>query len=142
MTPKQERFVAEYLIDLNATQAAIRAGYSANSASEQSYDLLRKPQIAEAVAIAKQERSQRTQIDADWVIQALLDDRALAYETRNASAATAAAVWIGKHLLMWPNKIIVTDADREAARVAAAALGLDEAEVLAEVERELKEARG
>ena len=142
MTPKQTRFVEEYLIDLNATQAAIRAGYSPNCAGIQGHENLKKPNIATAIAAAKLERSQRTQVDADWVIQALLDDRALAYETRNASAATAAAVWIGKHLLMWPTRITITDADRDAARVVAAQLGLDEAEVLAEVERELKEARG
>ena len=52
MTPKQQRFVEEFLIDLNATQAAIRAGYSENAAKEQGYENLTKPHIAEAIAEA------------------------------------------------------------------------------------------
>lgn len=50
MTPKQERFVAEYLIDLNATQAAIRAGYSEKTARSIASELLTKPDIAAVVA--------------------------------------------------------------------------------------------
>ncbi|HGN6738866.1 TPA: terminase small subunit, partial [Pseudomonas aeruginosa] len=48
LTAKQRRFVAEYLLDLNATQAAIRAGYSKNRASEIGYQLLQKPDITSA----------------------------------------------------------------------------------------------
>ena len=65
LTPRQSRFVENYLIDLNATQAAIRAGYSRKTASEVGYEYLRKPQIAEAVAKAKRERSEATTIDAE-----------------------------------------------------------------------------
>ena len=61
-TPKQQRFVAEYLIDLNATQAAIRAGYSRNCAGQIGEENLKKPQIAEAVARAKRQRSEATKI--------------------------------------------------------------------------------
>src|SRR5713226_8610806 len=50
MTRKQTRFIAEYLIDLNATQAAIRAGYSAKRADQQGYENLRKPEIGAAIA--------------------------------------------------------------------------------------------
>ncbi len=71
MTPKQQRFVEEYLIDLNATQAAIRAGYSENAAKEQGYENLTKPHIAEAIAEAMAVRSERTKIDADWVLARL-----------------------------------------------------------------------
>lgn len=69
LTPKQERFVAEYLINLNANQAAIRAGYSAKTAAEQAHDLLRKPQIASAVSDAQQVRSQATGVTAERVLQ-------------------------------------------------------------------------
>jgi phage terminase small subunit len=80
LNAKQTRFVAEYLIDLNATQAAIRAGYSERTASEQGYDLLRKPQIAEAIAAAQQKRAERTEVTADRVLReyaklAFLDPR-------------------------------------------------------------------
>ncbi len=71
MTPKQQRFVDEYLIDLNARQAAIRAGYSENAAKEQGYENLTKPHIAEAIAEAMAVRSERTKIDADWVLARL-----------------------------------------------------------------------
>ncbi len=66
LTPKQQRFVDEYLVDLNATQAAIRAGYSKNSARQIGEENLSKPVIAAAVAKAKQERSEATKIDAKW----------------------------------------------------------------------------
>ncbi len=73
MTPKQQRFVEEYLIDLNARQAAIRAGYSENAAKEQGYENLTKPHIAEAIAEAMAARSERTKIDADWVLRRLVE---------------------------------------------------------------------
>lgn len=68
---KQQRFVDEYLVDLNATQAAIRAGYSANRASEIGYQLLHKTTVAAAVARAQAERSRRTGITADRVLREL-----------------------------------------------------------------------
>ena len=68
-TPRQLRFVDELLIDDNATQAAIRAGYSAKTAQEQSARLLALPHIIEAVAKARAERSERTKIDADYVLR-------------------------------------------------------------------------
>lgn len=71
LTHKQALFIAEYLIDLNATKAAIRAGYSRNSANEQAAQLLAKPDIQAAIDAAKLARSERTQIDADWVLKRL-----------------------------------------------------------------------
>ena len=71
LTPKQERFVAEYLIDLNATQAAIRAGYSAKTAGAVGHENLRKPEIFKAVQEAMKAREQRTEITQDRVLQEL-----------------------------------------------------------------------
>lgn len=68
LTAKQERFVAEYLIDLNATQAAIRAGYSEKSAHVIGPENLGKPIIAAAIAEAQAKRSERTQITQDMVL--------------------------------------------------------------------------
>src|ERR671917_133303 len=68
LTPKQERFVGEYLKDLNATQAATRAGYSPSSAAEIGYENLRKPQIAAAISGAFKARAERTQVEADRVV--------------------------------------------------------------------------
>lgn len=69
MTPKQERFVAEYLIDLNATQAAIRAGYSAKTAQQVGFENLTKPVIKAALAEAQADRGKRTEITQDMVLQ-------------------------------------------------------------------------
>ena len=71
MTEKQKRFCHEYLIDLNATQAAIRAGYSESRASEIGYQLLQKTTVSEAISEALAERSRRTGINQDRVIQEL-----------------------------------------------------------------------
>lgn len=68
---KQSRFVDEYLVDLNATQAAIRAGYSAKTAYSIGWELLRKPEIEQAIHAAMEERAKRTQITADRVLYEL-----------------------------------------------------------------------
>ena len=71
LTEKQKRFVEEYLIDLNATQAAIRAGYKVDNARQTATENLAKPYIVEAVEKALAERSRRTGINQDRVIQEL-----------------------------------------------------------------------
>ena len=73
MTPKQEAFVREYLIDLNATQAAIRAGYSVKAAKEQASRLLTNANVASAVEKALAARSDRTFINADYVLNRLVE---------------------------------------------------------------------
>jgi phage terminase small subunit len=80
LTAKQQRFVDEYLIDLNATQAAIRAGYSAANADKIGPELLGKTRVAEAVQERMKARQQRTEITQDRVLQeyarlAFLDPR-------------------------------------------------------------------
>ena len=68
LTPKQQRFVEEYLIDLNATQSAIRAGYSEKTAAVIGAENLIKPNIAKAIAEAQAKREERTQITQDYVL--------------------------------------------------------------------------
>lgn len=69
MTKKQKRFVEEYLIDLNATQAAIRAGYSPDSARDIGCENLTKPNIKAAIDKAEAKRSRRTGINQDRVLR-------------------------------------------------------------------------
>jgi len=69
LTPKQRRFVDEYLIDLNATQAAIRAKYSAKTAASQGERLLRNVEVQAALTSSMSARSERTQITQDRVLQ-------------------------------------------------------------------------
>lgn len=71
LSAKQARFVEEYLLDLNATQAAIRAGYSAKTAKQQGARLLTHVDVQAAIAAAKAARSQRTEITQDRVLAEL-----------------------------------------------------------------------
>ena len=69
LTPRQERFVQEYLIDLNATQAAIRAGYAPKTANREGSRLLSNAVIASAVQKGRAKMAERAQIDQDWVLR-------------------------------------------------------------------------
>lgn len=71
LTAKQKKFVEEYLIDLNATQAAIRAGYSTESAKEIGCENLTKPNVKAEIDKAIAERSRRTGINQDRVLREL-----------------------------------------------------------------------
>lgn len=71
LTPKQSLFVKEYLVDLNATQAAIRAGYSEKTAQAIGAENLTKPLIADAIQEAMAGRSKRVEISADYVLSTI-----------------------------------------------------------------------
>ena len=73
MTPKQKIFVKEYLIDLNATQAAIRAGYSAKNADKIGSQLLGKTSVFAAIEKAQEERAGKLSIDAEYVLNRLVE---------------------------------------------------------------------
>lgn len=73
LTPKQARFVQEYLIDLNATQAAVRAGYSERTACEQGSRLLANVKVQTALQAAMQARQARTEVTQDYVIGKLVE---------------------------------------------------------------------
>lgn len=69
LTPKQQRFVEEYLIDLNATQAAVRAGYSEKTAGQIGEQNLKKLEIKKAIQEAQNNRSERTEITQNYVLE-------------------------------------------------------------------------
>jgi phage terminase small subunit len=71
LLPQRQRFVEEYLVDLNATQAAVRAGYSPKTATEQGARLLANVKVQKAIQEAMNERSERTKVDADDVLREL-----------------------------------------------------------------------
>jgi phage terminase small subunit len=71
LTAKQQCFVAEYLIDLNATQAAIRAGYSEKTATAIGCENLTKPYIQAAIAVAMEQRQKRTEVTQDRIVAEL-----------------------------------------------------------------------
>ena len=112
LTPKQEKFVQEYLIDLNATQAAIRAGYKPKAAYASGAENLKKPQIQEALTAAMKEREKRTTITADMVLNELA---AVAFDCADDCRDSRlrytnklkALELIGKHLGMFTEKVSV-----------------------------------
>jgi phage terminase small subunit len=73
LTDRQKRFAAEYLMDLNATQAAIRAGYSEKSADVEGHQLKNHPLVAEEIARLQKEWQERTHINLDWVLRRFVD---------------------------------------------------------------------
>jgi phage terminase small subunit len=82
LTDKQERFCQEYLIDLNGTQAAIRAGYSERSAKEEASRLLTKDNIQQRIKELQEQISLRLEITQDWVLKRFKDisDRCMTAE--------------------------------------------------------------
>lgn len=71
LNDRQARFVEEYLVDLNGSAAARRAGYSPDTAGSQAHDLLKKPEIQEAIEVANAKRIARVQMTADQVLEEL-----------------------------------------------------------------------
>jgi len=71
LTPKQQRFVEEYLVDLNATQAAIRAGYSKKTAKATGHENLTKPDIAKAVEAGRKAMAEKAGVSAERVVNEL-----------------------------------------------------------------------
>ena len=106
-TPKEERFVAEYLTDCNATAAALRAGYSARSAKSQGHELLCKPHVAGAIAERQGRIAEKLEITQEWVIGSLrsVATRCLeAGEAFNPAGANRALELLGKHLGMFADR--------------------------------------
>lgn len=96
LTPKQAVFVGEYLIDLNATQAAIRSGYSPKTADAIGRENLRKPLISEAIQKAQLERSKRVQYTGDDAIDDLKRIKDMAMDENRFNEAIKAIEVIGK----------------------------------------------
>lgn len=102
LTAKQELFCKEYLIDLNATQAAIRAGYSNKTAKDIGCQNLAKLNIAECIAKLKADRQEKVDIDALWVLKQAVEcfnvNKATdGTEMVNAAAAAKFLEMVGKH---------------------------------------------
>jgi len=105
LTPKQAMFVKEYLIDLNATQAAIRAGYSQKTARIVAAQNLSKLNISEAIQEAMNERSNRVEVTADDVLSSIKLIRQMAIDSEKLGEALKANELLGKHIALFTDKI-------------------------------------
>jgi phage terminase small subunit len=109
LPPQQQLFVQEYLVDLNATEAYIRAGYTAktrHSAEANSHKLIKLPKVQEAVAAAMAKRIQRIEVTADWVLERV---KKLADAAGKDSDRLRGLELLGKHLKLWTEKFEVTE---------------------------------
>ena len=113
LTDRQARFCEEYLIDLNATQAAIRAGYSEKTANEQGARLLANVSVQEKIAELKAERAKRTEMTQDSVIQELAAVARAEIKGVRAVDKLKALELLGKHLGMFVERYEVNAAEIE-----------------------------
>lgn len=107
LTPKQARFVDEYLVDLNATAAAKRAGYSKKTAGSIGQENLKKPEIAKAIEERRRERGERVKLSQEYVIKDLMEivERCMDKEAFNPKGALRALELLGKHLGMFRERV-------------------------------------
>lgn len=97
LTPKQSKFVDEYLIDLNATQAAIRAGYSAKTALVQGPRLLSNVRVSLAIEVKQSALATRTEVDQEWVVQHLVKNFNMAQMAGEGNVANRALELLGRY---------------------------------------------
>jgi len=107
LNPKQQRFVEEYPVDLNATQAAIRAGYSAATAKQQGSRLLTHVDVAAAIRKRLDKRSEKAELTQEWVLAQLRVVQARAVEIDQLSAANRSLELLGKHQGMFTDRVEV-----------------------------------
>ena len=105
LTPKQQRFVEEYLIDLNATQAYIRAGFSEKLANTNAAKLLQNTTIAKAIEDTRKKVSEKALITTEMVVKGLLKEAQDNSEGSTQSARVSAWAHLGKHMGMFTDKV-------------------------------------
>jgi len=127
LNPKQLRFVDEYLVDLNATQAAIRAGYSPKTAKVQGSRLLTHAIISKAIRLGQEQIAHKYEVTQEYVIEKLIENLDGSLREGQRGPANGALTLLGKHIGMFvdrtrvegPNGGPVQVEDAAAARIAA-----------------------
>lgn len=105
LTPKQAAFVREYLVDLNASQAAVRAGYSPRSAARIAIHLLNKTHVAQAVQQAQDARAAQVRRSAHDVLRDIRDVTTKARDAGQYKVALRGLELEGKHLGMFTERV-------------------------------------
>lgn len=126
LTPKQEAFCREYLVDLDATKAAIRAGYSKKTAGQLGHQQLKKTSVAQRIQQLRNEQQKRVEVTADYVLTTIIDTIERCRQAEpvfdregkptgeykfDSSAVLKGSELLGKHLAMWTEKREVTGKD-------------------------------
>jgi len=96
LNDKQAAFVREYLADFNATQAAIRAGYSAKTAGQIGHELLKKPEVQQRLREFQQKAAEKTETEAEWIRRRLKEEATDFTEFASQSARVRALELLGK----------------------------------------------
>lgn len=105
LTDKQELFCKEYLVDLNATQAAIRAGYSESTARQMGSENLAKPVIAERIQILFDARAEKVELSSEYVLKGIKDLTEELRYSEDPAKAYKGYEMLGKHLQIFTEKI-------------------------------------
>ena len=108
LTDKQDLFCKEYLLDLNATQSAIRAGYSEKTAQQIGSENLSKPVIQETIKEYMAKRADKLDLTAEGVLQDIIDTRTEAAQDNRLSERLKANELLGKHLKLFTDKVDVS----------------------------------
>ena len=104
MTAKQQRFVEEYVVDFNGTEAAIRAGYSPKTAHSIGWENLRKPEIQKHIRAEIERLQKATGVTAEEVIRGLHAEAQDKSEGSKHSARVSAWSWLGKHFRLFTER--------------------------------------
>ena len=105
LTDKQSLFCTEYLIDLNATQAAVRAGYSVKTAQKIGSENLSKPLVSDEIQRLMALRSKKTGITAEWVLEGIENLTNRLIDSEDPKAAYKGFELAGKHLALFTEKV-------------------------------------
>ena len=117
LSDRQRKFCEEYLVDLVATQAVIRAGYQTKYPNRVAFQLMENPAIRITIDALRAERSKGTDVTKDFVLQKLQKILRKAEEDNNLSAAIRTLELLGRHLSLFVDRQEISDPDGEAIQV-------------------------
>lgn len=106
LTPQQEQFCQEFIKDLNALRAAVRAGYGEQHAKKNAWQIVRNPNVSARIAELKAEQTKRTKIEADDILRRLVRIAEKTEQEGDYNAAIRSLELLGKHQAMWTEKNI------------------------------------
>ena len=130
LTAQQEQFCLEFIKDLNAVRAAIRAGYGEQHAKKNAWTIIRNPAVAERISDLKADQTKRTKIEADDILRRLVRIAEKTEQEGDYNAAIRYLELLGKHQAMWTDKNLTEMEVKNAF-----ATGNSEADIQRDVER-------